>query len=41
MTKELSIVVPVYEQSLNIRPLPDELTQVLAASGLNYEILPP
>src|SRR4051794_2113503 len=39
MAPELSIVVPVQNESPNIKPLYDELTQTLGQFGRSYEIL--
>jgi glycosyltransferase involved in cell wall biosynthesis len=39
MTPELSIVIPVRNESPNITPLYDELTQVLGSYGRSYEIV--
>src|SRR6186713_1313067 len=39
MSPDLSIVIPVHNESLNIKPLYDELTQTLAQYGRSYEIL--
>ncbi len=39
MTPELSIVIPVRNESPNITPLYDELTQVLGSCGRSYEIV--
>lgn len=39
MTPELSIVIPVRNESPNIKPLYDELTQALGEYGRTYEIL--
>jgi glycosyltransferase involved in cell wall biosynthesis len=39
MSPELSIVIPVHNESQNIRPLYDELTQTLVHYGRSYEIL--
>jgi glycosyltransferase involved in cell wall biosynthesis len=39
MSPELSIVIPVHNESPNIRPLYDELTQTLVHYGRSYEIL--
>jgi glycosyltransferase involved in cell wall biosynthesis len=39
MTPELSIVIPVRNESHNISPLYDELTQTLGAFGRSYEIV--
>jgi glycosyltransferase involved in cell wall biosynthesis len=39
MTPELSIVIPVHNESPNIKPLYDELTQTLEQYGRSYEIL--
>jgi glycosyltransferase involved in cell wall biosynthesis len=38
-TKDLSIVVPVYNEVENLRPLLDEITTTLAAEPLDYEVL--
>ncbi|PID85107.1 MAG: glycosyltransferase [Chloroflexi bacterium] len=37
--KDLSIVVPVYNEVDNVRPLLDEITVALAALNLDYEVL--
>jgi glycosyltransferase involved in cell wall biosynthesis len=39
MTPELSIVIPVRNESPNIQPLYDELTAALARGGRSYEII--
>ena len=39
MAPELSIVIPVHNESPNIRPLYDELSQTLGQYGRSYEIL--
>ena len=39
MTPELSIVIPVHNESPNIRPLYDELTQAMGQYGRSYELL--
>ncbi len=39
MTPELSIVIPVRNESPNIKPLYDELTTTLVRSGRSYEII--
>ena len=39
MTPELSIVIPVYNESPNIKRLYDELTEVLGDYGRTYELL--
>ncbi len=39
MTPELSIVIPVYNESPNIKRLYDELTEVLGHYGRTYELL--
>ncbi len=39
MTPELSIVIPVRNESPNIRPLYDELTTTLVRGGRSYEII--
>ncbi|MGH9382991.1 MAG: glycosyltransferase family 2 protein [Vicinamibacterales bacterium] len=39
MTPELSIVIPVRDESPNIKPLYDELTQTLGQYGRSYEIV--
>ena len=39
MSPELSIVIPVRNESPNIKPLYDELTQTLVQYGRSYEIL--
>ena len=36
---QLSIVVPLRDEALNVRPLYDELTTVLAAASIGYEII--
>ncbi len=37
--KDLTIVVPVYNEVENVRPLLDEITQALAPEKLDYEVL--
>lgn len=37
--KDLSIVVPVYNEIENVRPLMDEITAALADQNLDYEVL--
>jgi glycosyltransferase involved in cell wall biosynthesis len=37
--KDLSIVVPVYDEVENVRPLMDEITAALADQNLDYEVL--
>ena len=39
MSPDLSIVIPVHNESPNIKPLYDELTQTLGQYGRSYEIL--
>ena len=39
MVPELSIVIPVHNESPNIKPLYDELTQTLVQYGRSYELL--
>src|SRR6187399_860109 len=39
MIPELSIVIPVQNESPNIKPLYDELTQTLGQYGRSYELL--
>ena len=39
MTPELSLVIPIHNESPNIRPLYDELMQVLGASGRRFEVI--
>ena len=39
MTPELSLVIPIRNESPNIRPLYDELMQVLGATGRRFEVL--
>jgi glycosyltransferase involved in cell wall biosynthesis len=39
LVPELSIVIPVYNEASNIRPLHQELTETLAAAGRAYEII--
>ncbi|MEW6319925.1 MAG: glycosyltransferase family 2 protein [Acidobacteriota bacterium] len=39
MTPELSIVIPVHNESPNIRPLYEELTDVLTRDGRAYELI--
>jgi glycosyltransferase involved in cell wall biosynthesis len=39
MAPELSIVIPVHNESPNIKPLYDELTQTLGQYGRSYELL--
>jgi glycosyltransferase involved in cell wall biosynthesis len=39
MAPELSIVIPVHNESPNIRPLYEELSQVLASYGRSYEVI--
>lgn len=39
MTPELSIVIPVRNESPNIKPLYDELTATLDASGRSFEVI--
>jgi glycosyltransferase involved in cell wall biosynthesis len=39
MALDLSVVVPVYNEALNLAELYRELTDTLAASGLSYELL--
>ena len=35
----LSIVIPLRDEGLNVLPLHDELTRVLRAMGIPYELL--
>src|SRR5688572_7944959 len=39
MTPELSIVIPVHNESPNIKELYDELTQTLGQYGRSYELI--
>src|SRR5690349_2578766 len=39
MAPELSIVIPVHNESPNIKPLYDELTQTLVQYGRSYELI--
>lgn len=39
MTPELSLVIPIRNESPNIRPLYDELMQVLSATGRLFEVI--
>ncbi len=39
MAKELSVIIPVYNEQENIRPLYDALKPVLEAMGVGYEII--
>jgi glycosyltransferase involved in cell wall biosynthesis len=39
MAPELSVVIPVHNESPNIKPLYDELTQTLVQYGRSYELL--
>src|SRR5512134_1249710 len=39
MTPELSIVIPVHNESPNIKSLYDELTQTLGQYGRSYELI--
>jgi glycosyltransferase involved in cell wall biosynthesis len=39
MSPELSIVIPVQNESPNIKPLYDELTKTLSQYGRSYELL--
>ena len=39
MAPELSIVIPVHNESPNIKPLYEELTQVLGQYGRSYEVI--
>jgi glycosyltransferase involved in cell wall biosynthesis len=39
MSPELSIVIPVHNESPNIKPLYDELTQTLGQYGRSYELI--
>jgi len=39
MTPELSLVIPIHNESPNIRPLYDELMQVLGATGRRFEVI--
>ncbi len=38
-TLDISVVLPVYDEEDNLRPLYDELTAVLSATGKSYEII--
>ena len=38
-TKDLSIVVPVYNEEENLKPLHDEITAALANQNLDYEVI--
>ena len=37
--KDLSLVIPVYNEVENVRPLLDEITAALADQHLDYEII--
>ena len=37
--KDLSLVIPVYNEVENVRPLLDEITAALADQSLDYEII--
>lgn len=37
--KDLSIVIPVYNEVDNLRPLLDEITAAMAGQGLDYEVI--
>jgi glycosyltransferase involved in cell wall biosynthesis len=39
MTPDLSIVIPVWNESPNVKPLYDELTEVLQQYGRSYELI--
>jgi glycosyltransferase involved in cell wall biosynthesis len=39
MTPEISLVIPIRNESPNIRPLYDELMQVLGATGRSFEVI--
>jgi glycosyltransferase involved in cell wall biosynthesis len=39
MTPDLSVVVPLRDEALNVEPLYDELTRALAAVSLPYEVI--
>lgn len=39
MKPKLSVLIPVYNEEANLRPLFDELTQVLFALSLPFEII--
>ena len=39
MTPELSIVIPVYNESPNVKRLYEELTEVLGQYGRSYELV--
>lgn len=39
MSVDLSIVIPLYNEEANVEPLHAELSRVLAAMGVSYEIL--
>lgn len=38
-TKDLSLVIPVYNEEENLRPLAAEIRQALSDTGLDYEVL--
>ncbi len=38
-TRDLSVLIPVYNEAANVEPLHRELDRVLRSSGLSYEIL--
>ena len=38
-TKDLSLVIPVYNEEENLRPLADEIRQALTSEGLDYEVI--
>ena len=39
MTVDLSIVIPLHNEDMNVAPLYEELTRVLVSMGVTYEIL--
>lgn len=39
MTPELSVVIPIHNESPNIRPLYDELMETLGATGRRFEVI--
>jgi glycosyltransferase involved in cell wall biosynthesis len=39
VTPELSIVIPIYNEALNLEPLVNELTETLNAGRLSYEVI--
>jgi glycosyltransferase involved in cell wall biosynthesis len=39
MTPEISVVIPIHNESPNIRPLYDELMETLGASGRRFEVI--